>query len=60
MGGTSHKGLRPFFMEGNDPLTHQVKIFVISGGLGWMKWLQNGAEKGFIFHAIIPAYILLD
>ena len=20
-----------------------------------MKWLKNGAEKGFIFHAIIPA-----
>ena len=27
----------------------------IGGGLGWMKWLKNGAEKGFIFHAIIPA-----
>ena len=23
--------------------------------LGRMKWLKNGAEKGFIFHAIIPA-----
>ena len=22
----------------------------IRGGLGWMKWLKNGTEKGFIFH----------
>ena len=27
----------------------------IGGRLGWMKQLKNGAEKGFIFHAIIPA-----
>ena len=27
----------------------------IKGGLGWMKWLKNGAGKGFIFHAMIPA-----
>ena len=27
----------------------------IGGGLGWIKWLINGAEKGFIFHAIISA-----
>ena len=27
----------------------------IGGGLGWMKWLKNGAGKGFIFHVIIPA-----
>ena len=27
----------------------------IEGGLGWIKWLKNGARKGFIFHAIIPA-----
>ena len=30
----------------------------IGGGLGWMKWLKNGAEKGFISHAIILPYIL--
>ena len=30
-------------------------LLAIGGGLGWMKWLKNGAEKGFIFHAIIPA-----
>ena len=27
----------------------------IGGGLGWIKWLKNWAEKGFIFHAIFPA-----
>ena len=27
----------------------------IGGGLGWMKWLKNKLEKGFIFRAIIPA-----
>ena len=27
----------------------------IRGGLDWMKWLKNGAEKDFIFHAIFPA-----
>ena len=25
----------------------------IVGGLGWVKWLKNGAGKMFIFHAII-------
>ena len=30
----------------------------IEGGLGWMKWLKNGAEKCFIFHAIMPALYL--
>ena len=24
----------------------------------YVKWLKNGAGKDFIFHAIIPAYIL--
>ena len=28
---------------------------VIGIGLGLIKWLKNGAEKGFIFHAITPA-----
>ena len=27
----------------------------VGGRLGWMKWSKNRAEKGFIFHAIIPA-----
>ena len=27
----------------------------IGGGLGWIKWLKNGAEKGFTFHGIISA-----
>ena len=30
----------------------------VGGGLGWMKWLENGAGKGFIFHAIILALYL--
>ena len=27
----------------------------IGGGLGWIKLLKNGAEKGFKLHAIMPA-----
>ena len=37
-----------------DPSRHQVNL-AIRGGLTWMKWLKNGAEKGLIFHVIIPA-----
>ena len=29
--------------------------FAIGGGMKYMKWLKNGAKKGFIFHAIVPA-----
>ena len=27
----------------------------IGGRMGCMNWLKYGAEKGFIFHAIMPA-----
>ena len=55
-GGVNHRGLGPFFIVGVDPLRHHVKIHsAIGGGLGWMKWLKNAAEKGFIFHATFPA-----
>ena len=38
-------------MGGVDPSRHHEKI---GGGLGWMKWLKNGARKAFIFHAVVP------
>ena len=39
-----------------DTLKTSSKDFdlVIRGGLCWIKLLKNGAEKGFIFHAVIP------
>ena len=39
------------------PLEIPSKDFhsAIWGGLGWIKWLKNATEKGYIFHAIIPA-----
>ena len=30
----------------------------IEGGLGWMKWLKNGARKGFIFMQLFLHYIV--
>ena len=27
----------------------------IGGGLGWVKWLKNGLDQGFVSHAIISA-----
>ena len=47
-GGQATKTL---FKGGVDPSRHHVKI---GGGLGWMKWLKNGAGKLFIFYAVIP------
>ena len=40
------------------PLEASSKDFylAIRGGLGWKKWLKNGPEKCFVFHAIISAY----
>ena len=45
------------FYIGSWPFKTPSKDFhlAIGRGLGWMKWLKNGAEKGFIFHAIFPA-----
>ena len=44
----NHKGLGPFFMR-RWTLKTPCKDFhlAIRPGLGWMKWLKNGAEKGF-------------
>ena len=50
-----HKGLGSFFIEEVDRSRHHVKNLAIKGGLDWMKWLKNGAEKDFIFHAIFLA-----
>ena len=48
------------FYRGSWPLETPSKDYqsAIRGRLGWMKWLKNGAEKGFIFQAIIPALYL--
>ena len=45
------------FYGGSWPLETPCKNFnsATGGGLGWIKWLKDGAGKGFIFHAIIPA-----
>ena len=45
------------FYMGSLPLETLSKDnhLAIGGGLGWIKWLKNWAEKGFIFHAIFPA-----
>ena len=53
--GASHKGMGPFY--GPFYVFTPCKDFdlAIGGGIGWLKWLKNGAGKGFIFHAIIPA-----
>ena len=48
--------LGPFFIWGVDSETSSKDFHLaIEGGLGWMKWLKNGAEKAFIFHVIFPA-----
>ena len=36
-----------------DPSRQHVKMLIWQ--LGECKWLKNGAGKGFIFYAIIPA-----
>ena len=52
----SHKEMGPF-LWGKLTSWNTIKNLnlVIEGGLGWMKWLKKGVEKGFIFHTIIPA-----
>ena len=42
-----------FYWE-SSPLETPSKDFHLApgGGLGWVKWLKNRAEKGFIFHAV--------
>ena len=59
MGGKPQR-VETIFYGGKWPLDTPSKdiYLVIRGGLCWMKWLQNGAEKGFIFHEIIPHCIL--
>ena len=51
MGGNPQKDGRRW------PLETTCKDFnlAIGEGLGWRKWLKNGAGKGIMFHAIIPA-----
>ena len=54
--GEGEGGLDLFY-GGSWPLESPCKDFSLAtgGGLGWMKWLNHRAGKGFIFHAIIPA-----
>ena len=44
-------------MGGSWPFETTCKDFnlAIGGGLDWMKWLKNGAGKGFAFHVVVPA-----
>ena len=56
-GGGRGEGGLDLFYGGSWPLESPCKDFSLAtgGGLGWMKWLNHRAGKGFIFHAIIPA-----
>ena len=60
-GGQAAKEWDHFYV-GSRPLDIPCKDFnlAIGGGLGWMKWLKNGAGKGFIFHAIIYLHYILS
>ena len=52
----SHKGMGPILLGELILKTTSKDVHLeIGGGIGWMKWLKNAAEKGFIFHAVIPA-----
>ena len=44
------------FLWGKLTLENLCKDFnlAIGGGLGWIEWLKNGTENGFIYHVIIP------
>ena len=54
--GVIRKGLEHFLWQEFSLDTPSKDFYLaIGGGLGWMKWLKNAAEKGFIFHAVIPA-----
>ena len=55
--GGRPKRVQAIFYWGSWPLKVPSKTFHLSigGGLGWIKWLKNGAEKGLIIHAIFPA-----
>ena len=52
MGGKPHRD-GTIFMGAVDPSRQHVKMLIWQ--LGECKWLKNGAGKGFIFYAIIPA-----
>ena len=56
----NHEGMGPFFMGELTPCKTACKYFnfTIGGGMKYVKLLKNGAGKDFIFHAIIPTYIL--
>ena len=65
--GAIHKWVGQFFYWGGGgswPFKTACKDFQLAIGqrLDWAKWIKNRVEKGFVFHAIIPAlynYILL-
>ena len=56
MGGTPQRD-GTIFYGGSWLLKTPYKYFsfAIGGGTKYMKSLENGAKKGLIFHAIIPA-----
>ena len=60
MGGGKPQGNGTIFMEEVDPSRHQCEGFnlAIAGGLGWTKWLKNGAGKCLYFMQLFLHYIL--
>ena len=58
-GGQATKGW-DHFHGGSFPLKIPCKDFnlAIVGGLGWMKWLKNGARKCLYFMQLFLHYIL--
>ena len=49
MAGVKPQRVGTIFYGGSWPLKAPSKDFhlAIGGGLGWMKWLKNGTEKGY-------------
>ena len=59
--GASHKGMGPFLwgkLTPQDTITCKDFNSAIKGGLGWMKWLKNGAGKYLYFMQLFLHYIL--
>ena len=54
-GQTTKGWLGPVYCLGPLKTTSKDFHLAIGDGLGWIKWLKNGAEKGFIFQAVFYA-----